>query len=178
MENWEHLLVVKKRDDERAFKDVVFKKRRFSNLMKRRPIMEHKKYYDNLIEDPKTQAFTLTFNQQLRDIYDETILRDIAKDIMEFFPIKKYLLYPDIDLNGNFHYHGVINMLTKDKPKMARYTKLYSGYIKFKYITDPEKWYKYMRGTEDIKDDEKLFNHPKEKIYEDGEITNYILYNN
>lgn len=163
MEGWKHLLVVKKRDDEKAFIDIITGKRDFAYLIKSRSPMALKAYFEDVVESPRTEAITITFKEELRLKFDERRLSSLISDVMEFFPIEEYIILPDVDLNGNYHFHGILKMLKKDKPKMKRYMTKHVGFIKYSYISEPDGWWDYCRKTKDM-------------VYTDDDIVQLCVY--
>lgn len=104
--------------------------------------------YDEIINSKSGSAITITYNQLLRDSFEEKQLRQhlintihtlsFNKDI----PIEIYLI-PDMDIGGNFHYHGVVIIPTKHTAVFKRNITKYVGFMKFDYISDVEGWRNY-----------------------------------
>jgi len=169
MEQWKYLLVVKKRNDIAGFRNLLqeAKKRRFPDLIKRRTTGELKGIYDEL-SNKDAFALTITYKRDY-DIYEDEQLRSITKSALDYFNTKGYIFYPDIDNNGNRHYHGIIKMTLKDFALMKRYFTQEIGFIKKEYLSDIEGWYQYMRKDKGFKSRE----HPnalKHAIYNDEDI--------
>lgn len=109
---------------------------------------EQQSIYDKIINDKSASAITITYNQLLRDSFDEKQLRQhlintihtlsFNKDI----PIEIYLI-PDMDTGGNFHYHGVVITPIKHRALFKRNITKYVGFMKFDYISDIEGWKNY-----------------------------------
>jgi len=153
----------RKRQDEASFISRIQSGRDFPYLINPRPPGVLREFAEGVLNDPRAVSITVTFKEELRVLFEERILRDIVHDGLTFFSeIEQFILYPDIDISGNFHYHGVIIMQKKIKPKLKRYFTKHIGFIKIAYITDQKGWYKYMRKADDL-------------IYADNDIVQLVV---
>jgi len=104
--------------------------------------------FDTLCNHSKYMAITITFRDVLRRHWKEKELERLVGNTLKSW---KYLYYeklawfliPDVDNNGNYHYHGVIRITKAMMPKFKRNITASLGFIKFKYIDNPQKWYNY-----------------------------------
>jgi len=148
-----------------------------SYLIEGRQISELKEFATNLGGGAETLAVTLTLQKHIQANYEDETIRDMFSDALNFFPSNGYIFYPDIDANGNRHYHGMISMRIKDFFQLKRYLNNNVGWVKKEYISDPNGWYKYMRKDVGFTSKE----HPiplKHPIYNDTEIEHLCLYSN
>ena len=107
----------------------------------------YRQFY-GMVNDRSYSSFTVTFNPVIRDSLDELgskrLLKNFLKNVFYEVPADVYtILIPDCDEGGNFHYHGVIKMPIKYRPKFKKIMTKNIGFVKIKYITDPEGWTKY-----------------------------------
>lgn len=125
--------------------------RRFSYLINLRPMEALKQCYDTISLSKTSRAITITFKQEMRDDHEEGYLRDCILKGMSIIGIKRYILYPDIDNNGNFHYHGIIECPKIMIPKIKRMFNRWYGWTKIEYLSDINGWYQYMRKSNGYK---------------------------
>lgn len=104
--------------------------------------------FDEKVNKRDFSSFTITFRPEIRDNLDEL---GLCRYLKKTFPLilhkcpddVEILLIPDCDEAGNFHYHGLIKMNNKFRPRFKKLMMKNVGFIKMKYITDPEGWKKY-----------------------------------
>lgn len=138
-------------EDKRIYYEVVKLLNKLGGgdlLLDKSPPQEGTSIYDKIINEKSASAITITYNQMLRDNFDEKQLRhhlintiqtlSFNKDI----PIEIYLV-PDMDTGGNFHYHGVVITPIKHRAVFKRNITKYVGFMKFDYISDIEGWKNY-----------------------------------
>lgn len=104
--------------------------------------------FDRIINDKSASAITITYKTIFRDNYTEQQLRKQLIYTLNKIGFNKNIpfetmLIPDIDINGNYHYHGVVIMPIKYRPAFKKLITLYIGFMKFDYINDIEGWKKY-----------------------------------
>lgn len=140
-------------EDRRIYLEVVkllnksLEGRSFSLLDETTPL-KGTTHFDELLADKSASAITITFNQQLRDEFEEKKLRHHIINVIQTIcfnkdiPINIYLI-PDVDSSGNFHYHGVVILPLKFRPIFKKLITKYCGFMKFDYITDNEGWKNY-----------------------------------
>jgi len=153
--------------DLRSVQEIIKRDRGFSYLMKPREIGELMDLARH-IYDRGGLALTVTFREDLRDTYEEVALRDIMMDVLDITECQ-YVMMPDIDERGNYHYHGVINLRHRERVRIKRLFTKPIGFIKFSLISDIDAWLKYMRKDKEFKSKE----HPvplKEPILTNLEI--------
>lgn len=115
--------------------------------------------YDSMINEKSTSAITITFNQTLRDNYEELELKSYLEKVLRIIHHNKeleieLLVIPDCDENGNFHYHGLIKMPLKYRAFFKRNITKYVGFMKMQYIDNIEGWTKYC--FKDIYNEEEI----------------------
>jgi len=108
----------------------------------------YKEEYELMLRDKDTSAFTITFKQIHRDNMNEKQLRLFLKNSIKSICLRReipihYMLAPDIDANGNFHFHGAVKMPLKHRPTFKRLLTYAVGFNKMSYITNIDKWYEY-----------------------------------
>lgn len=106
------------------------------------------KEYEDFINQKDVSAFTVTFKQIHRDHMNESQLRLFLKNAIKSISFRreipiKYMLSPDIDAAGNFHYHGAIKIPLKYMPTFKRLMTNAVGFIKISYMTNPKTWKLY-----------------------------------
>lgn len=104
--------------------------------------------FDRRCNDKKYSAFTLTFRECLRLNWKERELMTLIHNYLKswkyhYEPKLEWSLMPDVDTNGNFHYHGVIKIRQASIPKFKRNITQRIGFMKIKYIDNPQRWYNY-----------------------------------
>lgn len=120
--------------------------RKFNYLMNLRPFKDVEDELFARANGVHYSAITITYKPQHRDNLDEQGLRHLLVTQFSNLPeIKHYTLFPDVDDAGNFHYHGVVEIRVKDRPKVKRILTERIGFIKIEYITDPVHWCDYCR---------------------------------
>lgn len=113
------------------------------------------KVFDDIAS--RGSAITITYNQGLRDKYEEDGLRRVLKNTIGIICFNhliecRMILLPDVDEGGNFHYHGVINMRNQDRVKFKRNITRSIGFMKMQCITDVGKWQEYCYKKEITED--------------------------
>lgn len=110
-------------------------------------------------------AITMTFKPFHHMNLDELKMKILLKNTINSIcfnhqiPVE-ILLLPDCDENGNFHYHGVIDLPNKYRPTFKRLITKFIGFMKFDYISNPSGWYEYV-----IKPEKKIYTEEEVKIY-------------
>lgn len=104
--------------------------------------------FDTMCNSKKHVAFTLTFREILRLHWKEQELSQLVNNTLKgwkylYYDKLEWMLLPDIDSSGNFHYHGCIRIRRDLMPKFKRNMTKKLGFIKMKYIDNPSKWYAY-----------------------------------
>lgn len=132
--------------------------------------------YDLYSNDKKALAITITYKPKYQMLENEDMRKILISNLSwihnQQYIDNKLLLIPDEDINGNYHYHGLIIIKRKDIRKFKRYMTLFNGYIKIRYIEDTTKWKDYIFKS-------YTGNHPKceEQLYDKQELeTLSILY--
>lgn len=123
----------------------------------------------NYLKQLRSIAITITYKPRYQMIENEEMRKILISNlawIHNHINISfNIILVPDEDINGNFHYHGIIQIKRKDIRKFKKYITMFNGYMKTSYISDTTKWQEYIL---------KSFtgNHPKceEQIYTQKEI--------
>lgn len=112
-----------------------------------------KERFDFYCNSLKYSAFTLTFREVIRQNWKEAEIQKLTNNFMKSWQYDyesklEWMLLPDIDEGGNFHYHGVIRIPRVSICKFKRNITKYLGYIKIRGIESPQKWlnYCYKRG--------------------------------
>lgn len=147
--------------------------RKIPYLMILRPSGESlEEEYMSMITD-KSVAITITFQPKYQFL-PEVRLRDIVTDVLKTLGIKRAYLYPDLDNNDKFHYHGILDIKKKDRHKVKRLISLHVGYIKFDYIKDEEGWFLYMRKPQGFMSREHKV-PLTEAVYDDDDIDLYRI---
>lgn len=103
---------------------------------------------EKMLEDRRALAITITYKPRYQ-MCEEDIMRKILISnlawIHNHIDISYTLgLVPDEDVNGNYHYHGVIVIKMKDIKKFKKYITMFNGYMKTSYIEDTNKWKEYV----------------------------------
>lgn len=129
--------------DERSIIEILRKDRGFSYLMKPRKIGELTALARQLYNEGGL-ALTVTFKEDLRNTHDEESLRDIMMDVLDLTDCV-YVMFPDIDEKGNYHYHGIVKLRHRERVRIKRLFTKPIGFIKFTLISDIDVWLKYMR---------------------------------
>lgn len=140
---FDRLLRIQIRDDQRAIDDVIHQRRDFPYLIKSRQLEELDRECRD-IYDHGGCALTVTYKEQLRTDNQEFQLRDITRELLLMFT-QRFVLYPDVDMGGNYHYHGVCYITHRKKAQMKRVFTKNVGFVKFSCIEDMDIWHKYMR---------------------------------
>lgn len=90
----------------------------------------------------------ITWSPKRHKVY--SIDYQIGEDVYEQFRhwpkcMNDYILYPEVNLNGNVHWHGLISVRDKIKwwKSVLPRLKLY-GFVVIKDLFKPEEWYKYI----------------------------------
>lgn len=104
--------------------------------------------FEQLCNNKSVSAFTITFQKHLQDKFTEEQLRKYVISNIdnivfnENIPIEIAML-PDMDTDGNFHYHGCIKMPIKYRMRFKQLCTKYIGFVKFKYIENIDGWVNY-----------------------------------
>lgn len=132
--------------------------------------------FEQMAEQSSSSAFTITYKKCLQDNLDELGLRKYLINTLSTISFNENIpfeiaLIPDVDADGNFHYHGCIKQPLKYRPRFKKLMTAYNGFIKYKYIQDIEGWknYCYKRGQ-----DHK--GRQREPVYSIDEIRKYAIY--
>lgn len=110
--------------------------------------------FKELIENKKFSAITMTYKPEYQTTFTEEDNRKILKNAIKTIsfnhdiPIEIVLL-PDCDEGGNFHYHGIVSMPIKYRPRFKKEITKYIGFMKLKYIDNIEKWTNYCFKVEE-----------------------------
>lgn len=118
--------------------------------------------YIDYFDHPKLQGglgITMTFREYMRQNYDygelRATIKAILKDVVEHSRDKKkiaFALIPEMSDTGHFHYHGMINGLSKLKINELRKRLNYAcGYSKIEYLRNWWNWIMYI--SKDITND-------------------------
>lgn len=136
-----------------------------------RPARLNRTNFNIKCNDKRYSAFTLTLKNVYREYWKE---RDIDRLVYNTLNGWGYLYYgkfdfelmPDIDDNGNYHYHGLIRITRQLLPKFKRNITRVLGFIKVVYITTPNDWEDYCYKRNKYKD---------KNVYSESEILERII---
>lgn len=148
--------------------------RRSDYLIDLRPWKDIKAEMQERINNISYTAITITFKTSLCNALDEQQLMHMVVVFLNESSVKHFTLFPDVSPSGQFHYHGVIQIKTKDKPLFKRRITRNIGFVKLDYISDTEGWYKYCRKAKGFCSKE----HPEpleEPIYTREELTRLLI---
>lgn len=130
--------------------------------------MPGEQLYDNLehmLGELKTVAITITYKQKYQMMENEDMRKILISTLAWIHNLHnidiKTILVPDEDINGNYHYHGVIQIKRKDIRKFKKYITLFNGYMKLRYIEDTTKWQEYIMKSftgQHVKCPEPIYN--------------------
>lgn len=117
-------------------------------ILDRLPPPEEAQIFERIVNDKSASAITLTYKPIFRDSFNEEQLRYQMIYTLECLAFNRDIPYeivliPDMDNNGNFHYHGVIIIPLKYRAIFKKDITKYIGFMKFDYIKDIEGWKKY-----------------------------------
>ena len=81
--------------------------------------------YEEIVKDKKALAITVTYKPKYQMLENEDMRKIVISNLSWIYNNPhiscQTLLVPDEDINGNYHYHGVIVIRRKDIRKFKRY---------------------------------------------------------
>lgn len=162
MERFYLNVLVEKLRKERHERDLL--------LDKSRPpyntILELKDYLNSQYDSTKYVGITITYQPRYQNVLTCSDLQLLLEDTLKTLsPFNTYVLLPDQDKTGNFHYHGCIDLPVKDRHNFKNFMTKNIGFIKFSYITSTPGWVDYMTKTGP--------NH--DQIYNIDDFNNYMI---
>lgn len=81
-----------------------------------------------------------------RNLYDSD--KFIIEAVLKYNRIKDYLIYPEFDVKGRLHYHGILNLTNAQRIRLYKHAqpKLTSiGYVDVKPIDSKLTWLCYIK---------------------------------
>lgn len=105
------------------------------------------------------RAFTMTVNRKCFGLLSDRQLRNMG-DMFLTQSGCKYTMIPAVSQDEIIHWHGVITGTRKDMLTAKRLLSRGLGFVTFKSIDDPKKWYDYVtdkhQRTEEFREGNKL----------------------
>lgn len=111
-------------------------------------------------------GITITYKPTYQNTMTQQQLRELLDTSLKYrIPFNRYVLIPDCDDRGNYHYHGIIDLSVKERHNFKIFMTKNIGFIKYSYITQLGGWIAYM-----------LKNKPTQKpIYTPQEISQLYI---
>lgn len=110
----------------------------------------------------ETEDYAVTWSPKMVTVhYNSQIRRDVRTyfSVMDSSGFNNIYVYPEININGNLHYHMLVEVFDKVKfykaviPSMKR-----DGYVIIKRVFDRQKWFDYM--TKEVNVMSQLIKYP------------------